>query len=111
MEDLTQQDYLDMTNLYLFRSNVSEEFFDNDMGYSKSLLEVRNRVKQLLLQQFYSKKMLQYTMREEYQAHSGSEFIFPDQELMTGNVYQIARGYMIKDEDLHQILLNMPMEV
>ena len=49
MEDLTQQDYLDMTNLFLFRQNVSEEFYENDMAYSKSLLEVRNRVKQLLL--------------------------------------------------------------
>jgi hypothetical protein len=40
-------------------------------------------------------------MREEYLAHGGSEFIFPDQELMTGNVYQLARGYTIKDLDLH----------
>lgn len=45
MEDLTQQDYLDMTNLFLFRQNVTEEFYENDMAYSKSLLEVRNRVK------------------------------------------------------------------
>jgi hypothetical protein len=47
-----------MANMFLYRVNIGDEFVDQEMNYSKSLTEVRNRVKQLLLQQFYSKKML-----------------------------------------------------
>lgn len=45
---------------------------------SKSFVEVRNRVKQLLLKSYYSQSMLRFTVREEYLIHGASEFVFND---------------------------------
>ena len=57
---------------------MPEEIQGDDQQFGKSLVEVRNKVKSLVLKNFYSPAMLKYTMREEYHTSGGSEYIFND---------------------------------
>ena len=100
MEDLTQQDYLGMANSFLARSNVSEELLVEEMQLSMSLVEVRNKVKQLLLKNYYSPNMLKFTIREENLVHGASEYVFNDADKLNLNVYSESKGYKVSDDDL-----------
>ena len=94
-EDLTQQDYLDTAVTYFAHSHLPEEIFGEDQQLSKSFVEVRNRVKQLLLKSYYSQSMLRFTVREEYLVHGASEFVFNDIDKLSGNIYTASKGYHI----------------
>ena len=89
-----------MTSSYLARSNVTEEFIGDDMQYSRSLIEVRNRVKTLLLKNYYSPNMLKFTVREENLVHGASEFVFDSVEKLNSNIFIDAKGYSVFDDDL-----------
>lgn len=37
--------------------------------------------------------MLKYTVREEYQVHGASEYIFNDADKLQNNIYKDSKGY------------------
>jgi hypothetical protein len=111
LEDLTQKDYVEMSGSFLMRSNISDEILGDDQQLSKSFVEVRNRVKAILLKTFYSPKMLRNTVREELLTRGAAEFIFNNPEMISGNVFSSNQGYRVIDRELQQTMLNLPVEV
>ena len=111
LHDLNSNDYFTMADSFLQRSNITEDLLGDDGQLAKSLVEIRNRVKALLLKTFYSPNMLKNTIREDSVWRGAAEFIFNDTEQITGNIFGSQRGYRVVDPYLKQTLLNMPLEV
>ena len=111
LDDITQNGYLKMATKYLDRSNIASELIGEDQILSKSLQEVRNEVKRFWMKSFYSQKMLKHTIWEETAGHGASEFVFPDDEKLTGNIFAGEGGFTVTDNELRQTLLNMPMDI
>jgi hypothetical protein len=75
------------------RAQVPEEIQGDDQQFGKALVEVRNKVKQQVLKNYYSPAMLRYTMREEYHTSGASEYIFNDGDKLQLNIYTDSKGY------------------
>ena len=76
-----------MADQYLSRSNIASELIGEDQILSKSLCEIRNQVKQQWIKSFYSQKMLKHTIWEDTVGYGAAEFIFPDDDKITGNIF------------------------
>lgn len=111
LDDITSNGYLAMAEGYLKRINTGKEIFmDDDQVLSKSLVEVRQRVKQQVFKSFYNSKMLQNIVSEECLTYGAAEFVFPDDDKLTGNIFAGNSGFSVVDPHLRQTLLNMPIE-
>ena len=63
-------------------------------------MEVRNEVKRLWLKSFYSPKMLKHCIAEDTAGYGASEFVFPDDEKLTGNIFMGEGGFTVTDNEL-----------
>ena len=60
---------------------------------------------------FYSDKMKENISWEAGPGFSRCQFVFPDREKLTGNVFAGSGGYTVRDSSFHQTLFNTPMEI
>ena len=55
--------------------------------------------------------MLKHTIWEDTVGYGAAEFVFPDDDKITGNIFAGSGGFTVTDNELRQTLFNMPMDV
>ena len=85
-----------MADEFLKRSNIQAEL-KGEKTLAKSLCEVRNAAKRKWIECFYSSSMLENTISEETHSFRAAEFVFPDKEKMTGNLFASDGGFSVSD--------------
>ena len=113
LDDLTPQGYHATADAFLERSNIARELQGQaDVGVlSKSLYKVHTDVLELLLSSFYSNKMKENISWEVGPGHARCQFVFPDKDKLSGNVFAGAGGFTVADSEFRQTLFNMPVEL
>lgn len=111
LDDINLQGYLATADNFLARSNVFEGLIGEEQILSKSLRKVHTDVLELLLNSFYSDKMKENISWEGGPGYGRCQFVFPDKEKLTGNVFAGAGGFQVTDNEFRQTLFNMPVEL
>ena len=90
---MTPNGYLTTADHFLARSNVFQDLIGTEQILSKSLRKVHTDVLELLLNSFYSDKMKENISWESGPGYGRCQFVFPDKEKLTGNVFAGAGGF------------------
>jgi hypothetical protein len=100
-----------MVDSFLARSKLGIAMEANEQGVGKAMREMRDKIRRQLTVSFYSNKMLKATLHEASINFAASEFIFPDDQKVTGNIFAGAGGFTVMDKDLRFTLMNLPLEI
>lgn len=113
MDDLTPNGYIKTADNFLARpeSNIDKNLIGDDQILSKSLYEVHKHVLNLLQTSFYSGKMKENIQWEVGPTYGRCQFVFPDKDKLTGNIFAGLGGFTVTDNTFRQTLFNMPVEV
>ena len=111
LDDLTPDGYKFTADLFLERSNVFQDLIDEKHLLSQCLIRVHKDVLELLLGSFYSDKMKENISWESGPGYGRCQFVFPDKEKLTGNVFAGSGGFQVTDNEFRQTLFNMPVEI
>lgn len=99
LDDISSQGYRDTAEFFLRRSNISSDLINEDQVLSKCLCKVHVDMMELTLTSFYSQKMKQNITWEDGPAYGRQQFVFPDKEKMTGNVFAGSGGFTVSDNE------------
>jgi len=113
LDDITTEGYLVTANNFLTRSGNVEQglLMQKDMALQKTLSQVHSNVLELVLKTFYSSRMKENISWEETPGFGRCQFVFPDKEKLTGNVFAGGGGYTVADNQFRQTLMNMVVDL
>ena len=111
LDDMTPPGYLVTADNFLERSKIAKELISEEQVLSKSLRFVHTNVLELLLNSFYSSKMKENISWEAGPSYGRCQFVFPDKDKLTGNIFAGSGGFAVTDNEFRQTLFNMPVEL
>jgi hypothetical protein len=110
-DDLSPLGYRAMVDSFLGRSKLDIIDYNDHADIATAMFTVRDKVRQQLSRSFYSQKMLRASVNELCVNFGATEFIFPNDQKVTGNIFVSPSGFHVMDKDMRNTFMNMPLQM